>query len=272
MNEIVKRYDEVKVTSKEEQALALFTPFEQKLERFFPDVQTILDKEITPTVCDEAKSLRTILVKIRTSLEAVRKAEKADYQKAVKIIDGTAKAVRDKIEEKEVLLKNVETHFERLEAERLQKLGAERKQILLKFGWVDDGTDLSALTGVMFNLLKQETERLFEEAEKERLQKERELAESKERIRKLELEKQNKDKQIMQERLAKEALEAQNKKLLEEKAPSTEAIPAMAIGSIPFDCRNEKLVSACKTLLDSVRISETLRFELHKFLNAIGEM
>lgn len=266
MNEIVKKYDEIKVTSKEEQALALFTPFEQKLERFFPDVQTILDKEITPTVCNEAKSLRTILVKIRTSLEAVRKAEKADYQKAVKVIDGTAKAVRDKIEEKEALLKNVETYFERLEAERLQKLGAERKQILLKFGWVDDGTDLAALTEVMFNLLKQETERLFAEAEAERLEKERELAESKERIRKLELEKQQRDKQIAAERLANQALEEQNKKLQEQNRIAEVVDIVDDIQSINNSDGDKKLYDAARYLLESDKISYTLRMELEIFV------
>ena len=90
-------------------------------------------KEITEEISADAKALRLLYVKVRTSTEATHKKIKADVLLRSRAIDGAKNIFMLQLSERETPLMEIEKHFEKLEDEKKQKLKAERIEKLKKF-------------------------------------------------------------------------------------------------------------------------------------------
>lgn len=128
--------------SKAEKIKATFEPMAKMLlefEKAFKEVTLEAEKEITKDVTIKAKRLRIDIGKVRTNTEKVRIAEKEEYLRAGKAIDGVSNILKWAVIDKENELKEIENHFEIQEQKRLEKLQTERVGKLLKY--VEDAED-----------------------------------------------------------------------------------------------------------------------------------
>lgn len=154
-------------------------------------LKEVLALPITPETCAKAKTLRLRCVKIRTGITAVHKERKAFYLSGGRAVDGLKNAYIHAVSGIEDKLKEIETHYERIEEERLKALQAERVERLSPF--VEDARerDLTKFEAdefeALFQMKKKQHEDLIEaqrQAEADRVAKEKAEADERERIRK----------------------------------------------------------------------------------------
>lgn len=148
-----------------------FEPMVQMLEAIETDYNKVIEKSVIAIdnqVIAEARTLRLAIAKIRIGAEKVRKEQKEEYLRAGKAIDGVSNILKYAIVDKEEKLEAIENHFQRMEAERLQKIVEERRQLLSQV--VDPlGYDLANMTDEVFTIFlngKKAEKLAFEEAEK----------------------------------------------------------------------------------------------------------
>ena len=220
--------------SKAKQIQECFEPMVQMLTAFEKSYDEVVKKEISPQVCHEAKRLRLDISKVRIEADKVRKAQKEQYLRAGNAIQGVYNILRYAVEDKENHLKGIETHYERIEAERIAKLQEERSREILEFGEFT-GIDFGSMTDEVWNnfLLgakaahqakldaerKAEEDRIKAEKEAERKRKEEEkkrIAEAAKKAKE-EAERKAKEEAERRKREHEEALEAQRRKAAEEK-------------------------------------------------------
>jgi hypothetical protein len=91
-------------------------------------------EQITPEICAMAKAARLKYVKVRTGLIGVHRDMKAFYLSGGRAVDGLKNAYIHAVEGREAKLKEIETHFERIEAERIEKLTEERTAVMVGYG------------------------------------------------------------------------------------------------------------------------------------------
>jgi hypothetical protein len=144
MNEITV-LNELKVLSpsKAEQIEAAFKPMLETLKDMEAAYDMVMYQEISPELCKKAKRLRLDIAKIRLAADKVRKTEKEQYKVGADAIQGMYNILKFGTSEKEESLKNLETHYERIEADRKQKCEDERQALLLPY---------YAMIGVQMNL------------------------------------------------------------------------------------------------------------------------
>ena len=145
--------------------------------------EDLLIQEITPELCKEAKSLRLKLVKIRTGIAEIHKSQKAYFLAAGKFVDAWKNKETLPVTQMEENLTIIEEHYERIEAEKVKTLQAERALELSKYEAEFIPETLGELTEqVWSNFLlgtkvafeqKKEGERLRIEAEEKRIQEEK---------------------------------------------------------------------------------------------------
>ena len=154
---------------------AVFEPMVQMLEGMEAAYNSVMNEAkegITPEVMAKAKNIRLAIAKVRTTTEASRKEQKSQYLVAGKAIDGVANILKFAVSEKEDNLKKIETHFERIEAERIARIKAEREELLKPF--VEDVTvyDLGRMEAEVWNIFLGKKEIQYREAiEAERTEK-----------------------------------------------------------------------------------------------------
>ena len=119
---------------KSAQVKAVFEPMVKKLEEFEDVYNEIIAEEITPDVCKRAKRIRLDIGKVRIAVDKAHKSEKAHILVAGRAIDGVKNIFKAAISGKEDKLKEIETHFERIEAERILEIQKERISELEQFG------------------------------------------------------------------------------------------------------------------------------------------
>ena len=193
--------------SKAKQLEAVFIPMVEKFKELEDQYNEVLaNKEITEEVCFDAKTVRNKYVKVRTGTDVVHKIAKEKLLIESRAVDGLRNIVKYASIDHENSLLEVEKHFERIEAERLEKVREERNSILEKFNvnpgvgdpaLMPDDVWIHYIKSVEFDYKAQieaekkaEVERIADEkAEKER-----------QRLAKIEHDKRNK---IERERLAK---------------------------------------------------------------------
>lgn len=171
--------------SKAEKIKATFEPMAKMLlefEKAFLEVTSEAKKEITKDVIIKAKRLRIDIGKVRTNTENLRKAEKEEYLRAGKAIDGVSNVLKWAVIDKENELKEIEDHFETQERIRLEELQETRANKLSKY--VEDAEERN-LSGMdedvwlaFFSIKKKEyIDRLAAEkqAETDRIAKARKL-------------------------------------------------------------------------------------------------
>ena len=115
---------------------AMFRPMLDKMEELeteFNRVAEMAAGEITPEVTKAAKEVRLQYVKVRTGTAKIHKELKAFYLQGGRFVDGWKNAQIMASQGKEDKLKEIEEHFERIEAARIERLQDERAEELSKY-------------------------------------------------------------------------------------------------------------------------------------------
>lgn len=188
--------------------------------------ESVITKELSPALCEEAGSLRRKLVKVRTGIAEIHKTQKAYFLAAGRYVDAWKNKETLPVEQMEEKLKEIEDYYENIERERKAKLKAERTAELLAFDV--DGSIMSLeemsddvwnnyLAGVklQYNARKEEEKKIEElrvaEAEAER-KRQAELVAENERLR-AEREKIVREQEAERKRLETERAEADKKRM-----------------------------------------------------------
>lgn len=135
----------------------------------------LIEKEITKELCNEASDLRRKLVKVRTGIADIHKTQKAFFLAAGRFVDAWKNKETLPIEQMEENLSAIEKHFERIEAEKVAKLEADRKRELANYsdvipfglGAMDESVYQNYLIGVKLGY--ESKIKAEQEAEAERL-------------------------------------------------------------------------------------------------------
>lgn len=167
-----------------------FLPKKTEIDAYAEQYSEIIKLELNPDTFKKARELRLKLVKVRTGIAEVHKAEKAFFLASGKYVDALKNKLTAPIEQMEAKLREIEDTEKRLEQERKEKLRLERIALLEPYGADVSFLPLAEMTEEQFQgqlgLAKAAYEKRQEE---ERLAKEE--LERQERI--LELERKRKE-------------------------------------------------------------------------------
>ena len=215
--------------SKAKQIESVFAPMVKMLKEFEAVYDEIAALEINPDTCKKAKRLRLDIAKIRVNADKVRKIHKEEYLRAGNAIQGVYNILKFAVTDKEEKLKDIETHYERIEAEKAKRLQVERELEIAKYnvdgstlflGAMDDVVWINYLTGLKAN--HEAVIAAEKKAEEERVETERKEAEEREKMR-LENERLKKEaneiaeNQAIADRIAKAERKVQEEKIREER-------------------------------------------------------
>jgi hypothetical protein len=131
--------------TKADQIRATFGPMADMLDEFEADFVAIREEAgegVTPELSKRAKRLRLDIAKVRIEAEKLRKAMKHEYLLAGRAIDGTNNVLKWAVSQKEEALEAIEKHAERMEAERIAAVRAEREPLLAPYVEDTAGYDL----------------------------------------------------------------------------------------------------------------------------------
>ena len=175
------------------------------------DTMQVLDKElvefnkhekIDEKVCQQAKTIRLKLVKNRTRGDEIHTELKSTLLLRTKAIDGVRNVYKLQISEREAKLKEIETHFERIEQQKKEELHKQRVEELSKY--VEDVSiyNLAVMGDEGFDELVKNSKTVFDNkvAEDKRLEEKRVEKEKLDQIEREKIEIEN-------EKLKKEAEE-----------------------------------------------------------------
>lgn len=204
--------------TKAEKIEATFEPMVEMLKEFdgrYNEIIAIAEEDITEDTLADAKRLRLDISKVRIETDKIRKAEKEEYLRAGKAIDGVSNILKWAVTEKENKLKEIENYYENKEKERLEKLQKERVDKLIPYLENAEEIDLASMQDDVFDAYFSSKKKAYEDrieaerkAEEERKRKEEEDRLENERIRaeneRLRKEKEEKDRKIEEERKRRE--------------------------------------------------------------------
>jgi len=157
MNELELKTEELELLepSKADSIKKTFEPMVSLIKGFEEEFNEIIlegKTEITDSLTFSARELRIKISKVRINTEKVRVAQKQEYLRAGKAIDGVANIVKWAVTDKEEKLKDIEDHFERVEKERLTSLQFKRWDELKKYLPEDSyEKDLSSMDDDVWN-------------------------------------------------------------------------------------------------------------------------
>ena len=114
-----------------------------ELEGEFNDV---VKMELTPETCKTAKALGNKFVKVRTGIEKVRVERKRFYLAGGKAVDGLGHAYKFAVEGYETKLKEISTHFEIIEKNRVDSRFADRTKSASECGVEFLGDEFRAMS------------------------------------------------------------------------------------------------------------------------------
>ena len=145
MNELIIKEDEQLKEleeSKAKQIKAVFAPMVKMLEGFEEQYKEVMSLKISPEKCKQAKKLRIAVSKVRIDADKVRKIQKEEYLRAGNAIQGVYNILKFAVTDKEEKLREIEEHFERIEAEKKAKLQLDRQVELAKYDADGEFVDL----------------------------------------------------------------------------------------------------------------------------------
>lgn len=122
-----------------------FLPRAEEYKGYQEIYNRIIKSEITPELCEEARELKNKLVKVRTGVDRIHKAEKAYYYQAGKFVDTLKNKIQEPGKQMEEVLGEIADHFKILEAKRLEELQKTREVELSKYVEDVEGRDLSSM-------------------------------------------------------------------------------------------------------------------------------
>ena len=179
---LVKETEQLKglEPSKAEQIKKVFEPMAAMLASFEKAYADVIALEITPKTCALAKRLRLAIGHVRTDADKARKAEKAKYLRAGNAIQGVYNILKDAVADKEEKLQEIENHYDRIVAEKIFALQAEREEELLKYDFDGSTLDLGQMVQPVWTNFLNGTRLNYEavkdaerKAEEEQLERER---------------------------------------------------------------------------------------------------
>ena len=145
MNELIIKEDEQLKEleeSKAKQIKAVFAPMVKMLEGFEEQYKEVMSLKISPEKCKQAKKLRIAVSKVRIDADKVRKIQKEEYLRAGNAIQGVYNILKFAVTDKEEKLREIEEHFERIEAEKKAQLQLDRQVELAKYDSDGEFVDL----------------------------------------------------------------------------------------------------------------------------------
>jgi len=113
--------------------VSAFLPMLNRMTDLERDYDAVTALEVSEETCAKAKDLRLDYVKLRTGTAKIHKELKADSLAVGKFIDKWKNAQVYATETIEEDLKEIETHYERIEQEKKHKLLLERSRITSKY-------------------------------------------------------------------------------------------------------------------------------------------
>ena len=165
-------------TSMAERLRNTFGPMADMLEEFeglyTGIVEEMKTKGMSHELSRKAKRLRLDIMKIRTGAEKKRVEEKQSYLVAGRAIDGVVNILKASVYDREKKLEEIETYYERLEQERLDKIKAERTKALEPYD-AKVPVNVEKMEEEVWNAYIKNTKAEFE-AEKKRKEKEAKAA------------------------------------------------------------------------------------------------
>jgi len=215
MNELIIQEKEqlsVLTENKAKQIKAAFSPMMDKLEKVEEAYNEIVNLEVSRENCKLAKRMRIDISKIRTDAEKIKTAQKEEYNRAGKAIQGIYNIIKFAVVSKEEKLKNIELHYEKIEEEKKAKLQLDRQVELAKYdadgefvdlGNMPDEVWMNYILGVKNNF--EAIKEAEKKAESDRIEAEKKEAEEREAIR------------LENERLKIEAEKAEKKRIADQK-------------------------------------------------------
>lgn len=236
--------DEVKEKAPEMsvQIQSVFAPMVQALKEIEDPFNELIEKSkdgITRELTQEAKKFRLSIVSIRGKVEKQRKVSKEKYLIGGKAIDGASNIFKAAVFEKESSLKDIEEHFDRIEAEMLAKIQREREEELFKYAPEEDTRNLVNMEQDVWEAFLSTKKKQFED--KIALEKE----EEKKRIAKELAEKEEK-KKLQEENLRLKKQNEEAKRLAKIEAEKAAKIKADRLAKVEYDLQrgdDEKLKS-----------------------------
>lgn len=169
--------------SKAEQIRRTFEPMVEMLSGFEETYNEVIEKfkdGITKELTSRAKRLRLDIGRVRIEAEKIRKAQKEEYLRAGKAIDGVNNLLKWAVVEKENKLKEIEDYYEIQEQKRLEALQIERVEMLAPYVEDAEERDLSSMDDDVWSAYYQAKKKAYEDeqeairkAEQERIEKER---------------------------------------------------------------------------------------------------
>ena len=179
-----------------------FAPSIEQLNELKPEYDLLVQKEISEEVASEAKELRLRFVKVRTDTGRIHKVMKAFYLAGGRFVDAWKNKQLEISNQVEDRLKEIETHFERIEFAKKEKRKLLRLNQLGKIEHSGEGIDLLNMEDATWNAVIKGLEVEYKEA-KERQKKEEAARIAKEKADAKERQRIN----LENERLKKEAAE-----------------------------------------------------------------
>ena len=169
--------------SKAAQIEATFKPMVEMLKGFEDQYNALISEKetgVTKELTTKAKRLRIDIGKVRIETEKLRVSQKEEYLRAGKAIDGVSNILKWAVSDKEAKLKEIEDHFEIIEAERLKALQIERAEMLSPYVTDAHERQLSSMDDDVWNAYLQAKKNAWEDeqeakrkAEYEQLERER---------------------------------------------------------------------------------------------------
>lgn len=200
----------------------------------------LIVSEINEETVKKAKDLRLKLVKVRTGIAEIHKAQKAYFLAAGKFCDAWKNKETKPVEQMEETVSAIEKHFENIEKERISKLNSDRLAEIKQYdvdgtafglGTMPDDVWMNFLTGAKLNFeAKKEQERLAEESRLAAIEaeKQRQIEIEKENAR-LKAEAEAKEKELEKERKKQAEILAESQRLAKIEAEKQAAILAEEI-------------------------------------------
>ena len=169
-----------------------FLPKVEEKEGYEKVYKQIINAEINKETCNSASDLRKKLVKVRTGIGKIHKAEKNYFLQAGKFVDAIKNRLTEPVVQMEEKLSDIENYYENLEKERLQKLQNDRAELLSKYLEDASERDLSSMDDDVWEAYLSTKKKEYED----RIEAERKAEEERQRQQKLQDELNQRQKEI----------------------------------------------------------------------------
>jgi len=134
MSDIIKSEIQTTLTPEQQSSIEkAFVPKIAEKNAVHKIYETLINAEITPEVCEQAGELLKHVVKIRTSTDRIRKAQKVYYLRAGQYVDASGNRIKVDCQEMEVKLSDLKNWYVNKEKERKEALQIERQEILSQY-------------------------------------------------------------------------------------------------------------------------------------------